>query len=204
MDADAGERASEQDVHRDRDEAGRSGHRLRHGERLRSEGRIGHVFRTTDFGAHWTNVSANLPNAPVNAIEVDWRTSPATLYAATDVGVFWSQSGGLSWNNTSVGMPSLMVVDVKLDPVADKLLAATHGRGMYVAPRAAGATTRALGLTKSGSGAGTVTSAPAGIDCGSSCAYDFDTGTPVTLDGGPAAAPCSSAGAATARARACR
>jgi PASTA domain/Divergent InlB B-repeat domain len=144
-------------------------------------GGSGHVFSTTDFGAHWTNISGNLPNAPVNAIEVDWRTSPATLYAATDVGVFWSQSGGLSWNNTSAGMPSLMAVDVKLDPVADKLLAATHGRGMYVAPVLPARTTRALGLTKSGAGAGTVTSAPAGIDCGSVCAYDFDTGTPITL-----------------------
>ena len=28
-------------------------------------GGTGHVFKTTDFGAHWTNISANLPNAPV-------------------------------------------------------------------------------------------------------------------------------------------
>ena len=66
-------------------------------------GGTGHVFKTTDYGAHWSNISANLPNAPANAIEIDWRTSPATLYVATDVGVFWSQNGGLSWNNTSVG-----------------------------------------------------------------------------------------------------
>ncbi len=147
-------------------------------------GGSGHVFRTTDFGAHWTNLSANLPNAPVNAIEVDWRTSPATLYVGTDVGVFWSQNGGVSWNNTSVGMPSLMVVDVKLDPVADKLLAATHGRGMYVAPALPARTTRTLAVSRSGQGA--VTSSPAGVDCGSTCVSDFDTGTGVTLTAVPA------------------
>ena len=39
----------------------------------------------------------------------------------------------------------MMVVDVMLDPVADKLLAATHGRGMYVAPVLPPRTTRTLG-----------------------------------------------------------
>ena len=40
---------------------------------------------------------------------------------------------------------------------------------------------RALTLTKNGNGAGSVTSAPAGIDCGPTCSSDFDYGTEVTL-----------------------
>src|SRR5262249_51516062 len=42
-------------------------------------------------------------------------------------------------------------------------------------------------LTKAGSGAGTVTSSPAGIDCGSSCARSFAYGTTVTLTASAAA-----------------
>ncbi|MBK6688938.1 MAG: hypothetical protein IPG45_31010 [Deltaproteobacteria bacterium] len=38
-----------------------------------------------------------------------------------------------------------------------------------------------LTVTKAGTGAGTVTSAPAGIDCGSDCDEDFDIGQEVTL-----------------------
>jgi uncharacterized repeat protein (TIGR01451 family) len=38
-----------------------------------------------------------------------------------------------------------------------------------------------LTVNKSGSGAGTVTSSPAGISCGPSCSLQFNTGTPVTL-----------------------
>jgi M6 family metalloprotease-like protein len=38
-----------------------------------------------------------------------------------------------------------------------------------------------LGVAKLGSGAGTVTSVPAGIDCGSDCAEDYASGTSVTL-----------------------
>jgi LmbE family N-acetylglucosaminyl deacetylase len=39
----------------------------------------------------------------------------------------------------------------------------------------------ALSVTKAGAGGGTVTSSPAGIDCGSSCSASFDHGTEVTL-----------------------
>lgn len=44
-----------------------------------------------------------------------------------------------------------------------------------------------LTVAKSGSGSGTVTSTPAGIDCGSQCAADFPEGTRVTLTGAPGA-----------------
>ncbi|MBK7976643.1 MAG: FG-GAP repeat protein [Deltaproteobacteria bacterium] len=50
--------------------------------------------------------------------------------------------------------------------------------------------TFALSVTKAGAGSGTVTSAPAGIDCGATCAASYDYGTTVTLT--PAPAPGSS------------
>jgi List-Bact-rpt repeat protein/PASTA domain-containing protein len=44
-----------------------------------------------------------------------------------------------------------------------------------------------LTVSKSGSGTGTVTSSPAGIQCGATCSGDFDEGTQVTLTATPAA-----------------
>lgn len=44
---------------------------------------------------------------------------------------------------------------------------------------------RTLTLSKTGAGIGTVTSLPAGINCGTECAYDFDFGTSVTLSASP-------------------
>ncbi|MCB9126044.1 MAG: DUF11 domain-containing protein [Caldilineaceae bacterium] len=44
-----------------------------------------------------------------------------------------------------------------------------------------------LTVTTAGTGSGTVTSAPAGIACGATCAADFDSGTSVTLSAGPVA-----------------
>ena len=43
-----------------------------------------------------------------------------------------------------------------------------------------------LTVTKAGSGAGTVTSNPAGINCGSACSYGFASGASVTLTAAPA------------------
>ncbi len=43
-----------------------------------------------------------------------------------------------------------------------------------------------LSVLKSGNGAGTVTSNPAGIDCGATCAADFNDGASVTLTASPA------------------
>ncbi len=45
---------------------------------------------------------------------------------------------------------------------------------------------RTLTVQKQGSGQGTVTSSPAGINCGSSCSAQFDQGTQVTLTAKPA------------------
>jgi endoglucanase len=44
-----------------------------------------------------------------------------------------------------------------------------------------GTTNRSLSITKMGTGAGTVTSAPAGINCGSTCTASYANGTSVTL-----------------------
>ncbi len=47
--------------------------------------------------------------------------------------------------------------------------------------RADGTPRHMLTVAKSGDGGGTVTSSPAGIDCGSTCEHEFDQGTTVTL-----------------------
>ncbi len=46
-------------------------------------------------------------------------------------------------------------------------------------------TTFALTVTKAGSGSGTVTSTPTGINCGTSCSANFNSGTQVTLSEAP-------------------
>jgi hypothetical protein len=93
----------------------------------------GHVFHTTDYGAHWTDASGNLPDAPVNAIDVDGRRNPATLFAGTDVGVFVSFDSGKHWAKTASGLPNAVVTDLLMDRATNTLLATTYGRGVWAA-----------------------------------------------------------------------
>ncbi len=91
---------------------------------------IPYVFRTTDMGAHWEDISANLPAAPVNAFAIDPRSS-SVLYLGSDVGVFASFNGGGSWEPLGTGMPIVPVADIKIHPNAPYMVAGTHGRSMY-------------------------------------------------------------------------
>jgi endoglucanase len=57
----------------------------------------------------------------------------------------------------------------------------TAARSVTATFNTSGTTTRSLSITKMGTGTGTVTSSPAGINCGSTCTTNFANGTSVTL-----------------------
>jgi hypothetical protein len=93
-----------------------------------------HVFRTTDHGTSWTDISGNLPEAPVNVIVVDPivdGSNPSPLYVGTDFGVYASYDLGAGWGPLGVGHPLCVVSDLTFDPTSRTLLSGTHGRSMY-------------------------------------------------------------------------
>ena len=90
----------------------------------------GHVFRTTDAGNSWQDISANLPDAPVNSLQLD-ASYPNTIYAGTDVGPFVTYNGGKSWQKLGTGFPSVEIWQLNLDPTNRNLAAGTHGRGAW-------------------------------------------------------------------------
>ena len=89
-----------------------------------------HVFRTTDFGETWEDVSGDLPELPVNDIIIDPDLAEA-LYVATDAGVYVSWNGGEHWGMLGAEMPVVPVCDLKFHDGERMLLAATYGRSMY-------------------------------------------------------------------------
>jgi hypothetical protein len=92
---------------------------------------LAHVFRTTDHGATWREISGDLPDAPVNAIVVDPRQS-STLYVGSDVGAFVSNDLGVSWAPLGTGLPDAPVSDLKFLPGPPATLyAATYGRSNH-------------------------------------------------------------------------
>ena len=89
-----------------------------------------HVFRSTDKGQSWTDISNNLPDAPVNAFAVDNNFSNR-LYLGNDVGMYVSFDTGQSWEILGEGLPILPIGDIKIHPTENFLVAGTYGRSMY-------------------------------------------------------------------------
>ena len=52
---------------------------------------VPHLYRSTNFGGTWTNLSANLPDAPANAVFID-PNDANTVYVALDTGVYVTQA----------------------------------------------------------------------------------------------------------------
>ncbi|MEZ5197810.1 MAG: T9SS type A sorting domain-containing protein [Bacteroidales bacterium] len=89
-----------------------------------------HVFRTTDKGQNWEDISGNLPESPINDIIID-PANNHTLYIATDVGVFVTEDIGQNWEMLGYNLPNIPVNDLRLHNGSRSLLAATFGRSMY-------------------------------------------------------------------------
>jgi len=101
----------------------------------------GHVWKTTNAGMNWTDFTANLPDAPANAVVVDPSSSPSKVYVATDVGVFLSSTSSASWTelgpnpdaNLPGFLPNVAVTALALfsSGVEQLLRASTYGRGIW-------------------------------------------------------------------------
>jgi photosystem II stability/assembly factor-like uncharacterized protein len=91
---------------------------------------VGHAYRTTDGGASWTDISGtgagHLVDAPANDVEVVGDR----VAVATDVGVYVSGRTGGTWARVGSGLPNVITTDLSVTPDG-RLLAATHGRGLW-------------------------------------------------------------------------
>jgi photosystem II stability/assembly factor-like uncharacterized protein len=90
-----------------------------------------YLFKTTDYGVTWIDVSGNLPQWPVNSIVEDPQ-QPSVLFAGTDIGVYVSIDGGARWVALKSNMPPAPVTDMVIHPREQELVAGTYGRGVWV------------------------------------------------------------------------
>lgn len=89
-----------------------------------------HIWRTTNGGTTWTSIDNGIPDVPANSILID-PLEPTHLYLANDIGVWFSNNDGTSWEFLSAGGPQAMLA-MHLSISADrKLRVATHGLGIW-------------------------------------------------------------------------
>lgn len=89
-----------------------------------------YIWKSTDFGDKWQDISGNIPLGPVNVIRED-PVNKDILYAGTDGCVYISKNGGGKWDILG-DLPFAYVHDLAIHPRDNMIIIATHGRGMWV------------------------------------------------------------------------
>jgi photosystem II stability/assembly factor-like uncharacterized protein len=102
-------------------------------------GAPGHIYKTTDGGAHWADSSSGMTSADIRALLVDHPSvaNPAVVYAAgggtagNPGGVFISYDAGSTWHSKSIGLPADAALALALDPNDSTKLYAGTSSGVW-------------------------------------------------------------------------
>lgn len=89
-----------------------------------------HIFKSTDLGQSWVNISGNMPELPVNCFIAD-PTREDRYFAGTDGGVFWTKNGGLEWESLNGNLGNVPVISMKIHQGENFLLIGTYGLSAY-------------------------------------------------------------------------
>jgi photosystem II stability/assembly factor-like uncharacterized protein len=90
-----------------------------------------YLYMTDDFGATWKNITANLPAGSTRCLRED-VTNPNLLYCGTEFALFVSLDRGGSWTKINNNLPTVAVHEVAVHPTAGEIVAATHGRSLWI------------------------------------------------------------------------
>jgi len=92
----------------------------------------GKVYKTTNEGFDWINISGDLPDTPVNDVLIYYPgTSTGNYLAATDIGVFMSSNYGANWVELANGLPNTVAMHLDFNESSGKIRIGTHGRGTW-------------------------------------------------------------------------
>ncbi len=93
-----------------------------------------YVYVTSDFGRTFRSITNNLPRGSADFVHVI-REDPFNrdlLFVGTDLGVYVSRNRGGTWQRFMQGMPTVPVKDLQIHPRERELIAATHGRSVWI------------------------------------------------------------------------
>ncbi|MEP6647009.1 MAG: 3-coathanger stack domain-containing protein [Saprospiraceae bacterium] len=85
------------------------------------------IYKSTNFGGTWTNISSGLPNSPANSLVI----TDDAIYVGTDISVYYRLKSGGTWTNIGENIPHCPVTQLLVDQDIGTLTAATFGRGVW-------------------------------------------------------------------------
>jgi photosystem II stability/assembly factor-like uncharacterized protein len=92
-----------------------------------------YVFKTTDFGKTFTNITGNLPKDDYLWVVKEDPKNPQLLYVGGELGLHVSFTGGNQWTRLHLkNLPPVAVRDIVIHPRENDLILGTHGRSIFI------------------------------------------------------------------------
>lgn len=90
------------------------------------------IMLTEDAGQTWTPIASNMPATEVLRSFIEDAKNENLLFAGTETGVWFSINRGQQWSRLNKNLPTVSVQDLKIHPRENDLIAATHGRSLWI------------------------------------------------------------------------
>ncbi len=90
-----------------------------------------YLYVTEDFGQTWKPITSNLPHGSTRCLREDVQ-NPNLLYCGTEFAVWASTNRGQMWTKLNNNLPTVAVHEIAVHPTAGEIVAATHGRSVWV------------------------------------------------------------------------
>lgn len=93
-----------------------------------------HVYRTTDYGATWNEITSGLPIEPNGYAHqvIEDPSQKGLLFLGTEGGVYVSFNNGDQWQPLQFNLPHVPVYGLTVQTRAHDLDIATYGRGFWI------------------------------------------------------------------------
>jgi gliding motility-associated-like protein len=95
----------------------------------------GSVYKSTDGGNTFTDITNNLPGNQSYFVVVHQQGNVLNpIYVGTSLGVYRLDDSSTAWESFFVNLPNVPVRDLEITVAAEKITAATYGRGIWQSP----------------------------------------------------------------------
>jgi hypothetical protein len=90
-----------------------------------------YLYVSEDFGQTWKSIRSNLPTGSTRVLREDVQ-NPDLLFVGTEFACWVSVNRGASWTKLNNNLPTVAVHELAIHPTAGEMVAATHGRSLWV------------------------------------------------------------------------
>ena len=91
-----------------------------------------YLFKTTDYGKTWADISSNLPDDYSLYVVREDLENPDLLFVGSESTIYYSIDGGMEWKELSSRLPNVAIYDLVIHPREGDLVAGTHGRSIWI------------------------------------------------------------------------